>query len=87
MGPAPSAVRMSCDVIAEAGCLAARKLQWIAMRRDGSTGMAFFRFQYVNDLSAILVGAMFNAIPMLIIFFIFSKYYMQGASYTGLAGQ
>jgi multiple sugar transport system permease protein len=50
-------------------------------------GMAFFRFQYVNDLSAILVGAMFNAIPMLIIFFIFSKYYMQGASYTGLAGQ
>jgi ABC-type glycerol-3-phosphate transport system permease component len=50
-------------------------------------GMAFFRFQYVNDLSAILVGAMFNAIPMLIIFFIFSKYYMQGASYSGLAGQ
>ena len=50
-------------------------------------GMAFFRFQYVNDLSAILVGAMFNAIPMLIIFFIFSKYYMEGASYSGLAGQ
>jgi ABC-type glycerol-3-phosphate transport system permease component len=50
-------------------------------------GMAFFRFQYTNDLSAILVGAMFNAIPMLIIFFIFSKYYMEGASYSGLAGQ
>jgi ABC-type glycerol-3-phosphate transport system permease component len=50
-------------------------------------GMAFFRFQYVNDLSAVLVGAMFNAIPMLIIFFIFSKYYMEGASYSGLAGQ
>ena len=50
-------------------------------------GMAFFRFQYVNDLSAILVGAMFNAIPMLILFFIFSKYYMEGASYSGLAGQ
>jgi multiple sugar transport system permease protein len=52
-----------------------------------TVGMAFFRFQYVNDLSAILVGAMFNAIPMLIIFFIFSKYYMEGASYSGLAGQ
>jgi ABC-type glycerol-3-phosphate transport system permease component len=52
-----------------------------------TVGMAFFRFQYVNDLSAILVGAMFNAIPMLIVFFIFSKYYMQGASYSGLAGQ
>jgi multiple sugar transport system permease protein len=50
-------------------------------------GMAFFRFQYTNDLSAILVGAMFNAIPMLILFFIFSKYYMEGASYSGLAGQ
>jgi multiple sugar transport system permease protein len=52
-----------------------------------TVGMAFFRFQYVNDLSAILVGAMFNAIPMLIIFFLFSKYYIEGASYTGLAGQ
>jgi ABC-type glycerol-3-phosphate transport system permease component len=49
--------------------------------------MAFFRFQYANHLSAILVGAMFNAIPMLILFFIFSKYYMEGASYSGLAGQ
>jgi ABC-type glycerol-3-phosphate transport system permease component len=52
-----------------------------------TVGMGFFKGQYVNDLSAILVGAMFNAIPMLIIFFIFSKYYMQGASYSGLAGQ
>jgi multiple sugar transport system permease protein len=50
-------------------------------------GMAYFKGQYVNDFSAILVGAMFNAIPMLIIFFIFSKYYMEGASYSGLAGQ
>jgi multiple sugar transport system permease protein len=50
-------------------------------------GMAFFRFQYANDLSAILVGAMYNAMPMLILFFIFSKYYMEGASYSGLAGQ
>lgn len=52
-----------------------------------TVGMSFFRFQFVNDLSAILVGAMFNAIPMLILFFLFSKYYMEGASYSGLAGQ
>lgn len=52
-----------------------------------TVGMNFFKSQYVNDLSAILVGAMFNAIPMLIIFFFFSKYYMEGASYSGLAGQ
>ena len=52
-----------------------------------TVGMNFFKSQYVNDLSAILVGAMFNAIPMLIVFFIFNKYYMEGASYSGLAGQ
>jgi ABC-type glycerol-3-phosphate transport system permease component len=52
-----------------------------------TVGMSFFRFQYTNDLTAILVGAMFNAIPMLIIFFIFNRFYMQSASYSGLAGQ
>lgn len=52
-----------------------------------TVGMSFFRYQYTNDLTAILVGAMFNAIPMLILFFIFSKYYIEGTSYSGLAGQ
>jgi multiple sugar transport system permease protein len=52
-----------------------------------TVGMSFFRFQYNNDFSAILVGAMFNAIPVLILFFLFSKYYIEGASYSGLAGQ
>jgi multiple sugar transport system permease protein len=52
-----------------------------------TVGMSFFRYQYGNDLTAILVGAMFNAIPMLILFFMFSKYYIEGTSYSGLAGQ
>jgi len=52
-----------------------------------TVGMSFFRYQYTNDLTAILVGAMFNAIPMLVLFFIFSRYYMEGSSYSGLAGQ
>jgi len=52
-----------------------------------TVGMNFFRTQYSNDFSAILVGAMFNAIPVLILFFIFNKYYMSSASYSGLAGQ
>jgi multiple sugar transport system permease protein len=52
-----------------------------------TVGMSFFRYQYTNDLTAILVGAMFNAIPMLIIFFMFSKYYIEGTNYSGLAGQ
>ncbi len=52
-----------------------------------TAGMAFFRNQYSNDFSAILVGAMFNAIPVLILFFIFNKYYVSGGQTTGLAGQ
>jgi multiple sugar transport system permease protein len=52
-----------------------------------TVGMSFFRYQYTNDLTAILVAAMFNAIPMLILFFIFSRYYIEGISYSGLAGQ
>lgn len=52
-----------------------------------TVGMSFFRYQYTNDLTAILVAAMFNAIPMLILFFIFSRYYIEGVSYSGLAGQ
>lgn len=52
-----------------------------------TVGLAFFRSQYSTDWGAILVGSMFNAIPILIIFFIFNKYYISGASYSGLAGQ
>ena len=52
-----------------------------------TVGLAFFRSQYSTDWGAILVGSMFNAIPILVIFFIFNKYYLQGGSMTGLAGQ
>jgi multiple sugar transport system permease protein len=52
-----------------------------------TVGLAFFRSQYATDWGAILVGSMFNAIPILVIFFIFNKYYVSGASYSGLAGQ
>ncbi len=50
-------------------------------------GMSFFRGQYSNDYSAQLVGAMFNAIPVLLLFFFFNRYYTSSASYSGLAGQ
>jgi ABC-type maltose transport system permease subunit len=29
---------------------------------------------------------MFNAIPVLILFFIFSKYYIEGVAYAGIKG-
>ena len=52
-----------------------------------TVGMNFFRSQFTNDLSAILVGAMFNAIPVLVLFFILNRYFLESASYSGLAGQ
>lgn len=52
-----------------------------------TVGLNYFKTQYAVEWSKILVGSMFNAIPILIIFFIFNKYYLEGASYSGLAGQ
>lgn len=52
-----------------------------------TVGMGFFKGQFSNDYSAQLVGAMFNAIPVLVLFFIFSKYFTNSGSYSGLAGQ
>ncbi|HEY3232640.1 MAG TPA: carbohydrate ABC transporter permease [Roseiflexaceae bacterium] len=52
-----------------------------------TVGLGFFQTQFAVEWNKILVGSMFNAIPILVIFFIFSKYYIEGASYSGLAGQ
>lgn len=52
-----------------------------------TVGMNFFQNQYSNDFSAILVGAMFNAIPILVLFFALNKYFLDNAAYSGLAGQ
>jgi ABC-type glycerol-3-phosphate transport system permease component len=52
-----------------------------------TVGLGYFQGLRRTDWGAILVGAMFNAIPMLILFFIFNRYYIEGASYSGLAGQ
>ena len=45
-----------------------------------------FQQQYVSQMNLVLVGAMFNAIPVLILFFIFSKHYIEGVSFSGLKG-
>ena len=52
-----------------------------------TVGLNFFKTQYAVEWNKILVGSMFNAIPILLLFFLFNKYYMEGASYSGLAGQ
>ncbi len=45
-----------------------------------------FQQQYVSSMNLVLVGAMFNAIPVMVLFFIFSKYYIEGVSFSGLKG-
>ena len=45
-----------------------------------------FQQQYETKWNLTLVGAMFNAFPILILFFIFNKYYIQGVSFSGLKG-
>lgn len=49
-------------------------------------GLAMFRFQYYAIYSNVLAGSLFNSLPIMIIFFIFQRYFVQGIAYTGLKG-
>lgn len=49
-------------------------------------GLAMFRFQYYAIYSNVLAGSLFNSLPIMIIFFIFQRYFVEGITYTGLKG-
>jgi len=51
-----------------------------------NVALSIFKQQYKAQWNLTLVGAMFNAIPVLILFFIFSRYYIEGVSFTGMKG-
>jgi len=51
-----------------------------------NVALSIFQQQYKAQWNLTLVGAMFNAIPVMVIFFIFSKYYIEGVAYTGIKG-
>jgi multiple sugar transport system permease protein len=51
-----------------------------------NVALSIFQQQYKEQWNLILVGAMFNAIPVLILFFFFSRYFIEGLSYSGLKG-
>ncbi|MEN6570886.1 MAG: carbohydrate ABC transporter permease [Anaerolineaceae bacterium] len=51
-----------------------------------NVALSIFQQQYKSQWNLTLVGAMFNAIPVLILFFLFSKYYIEGVAYTGIKG-
>jgi multiple sugar transport system permease protein len=51
-----------------------------------NVALSIFQQTYKAQWNLTLVGAMFNAFPVLLLFFIFSKYYIVGVSYTGVKG-
>ncbi len=51
-----------------------------------NVALSIFQQQYKAQWNLTLVGAMFNAIPVMILFFMFSRYYIEGIAYTGVKG-
>jgi len=51
-----------------------------------NVALQVFQQQYASQMNLVLVGAMVNAIPVIILFYIFSKYYIEGVSYAGVKG-
>ena len=51
-----------------------------------NVAISSFQQQYKAQWNLTLVAAMFNAIPVLILFAFFSRYYIEGISYSGLKG-
>ncbi len=51
-----------------------------------NVALMMFQQQYRYAWNITLVGAMVNAAPILVLFFVFSKYYIEGVSYAGLKG-
>ena len=49
-------------------------------------GLRFLKGTYISFFNIILAGSMFNTIPMLIIFAFFSRYFIQGVTYSGVKG-
>lgn len=51
-----------------------------------NVALSIFQQQYKSQWNLTLVGAMVNAIPVLVLFFVFSKYYIEGVAYAGIKG-
>lgn len=51
-----------------------------------NVALQVFQQNYKAEWNLVLVGAMVNAVPVLILFFFFSRYYIEGVSYAGVKG-
>lgn len=51
-----------------------------------NVALQVFQQNFKAEWNLVLVGAMINAVPVLILFFFFSRYYIEGVSYAGVKG-
>jgi ABC-type glycerol-3-phosphate transport system permease component len=49
-------------------------------------GLGYLKGTYATQLNLVLAGSMFNTIPVLLIFAFFSRYFIQGVTYSGVKG-
>ena len=49
-------------------------------------GLFYFKSAHYTEYSLLLAASMFNTIPILILFFIFQRYFIEGAVSTGVKG-
>lgn len=52
-----------------------------------TVGLAFFHSQYYTQYNLLLAGSIVNIVPLVILFFIFQRYFISGISTSGLAGR
>lgn len=51
-----------------------------------TVGLGFLKGQYGTFYNVVLAGSMFNTVPMVLLFLVFSRFYVQGATYSGVKG-
>jgi multiple sugar transport system permease protein len=49
-----------------------------------TVGLGFLKGQYGTFYNVVLAGSMFNTIPMVLMFIFFSRFYVQGVTYSGI---
>jgi ABC-type glycerol-3-phosphate transport system permease component len=49
-------------------------------------GMFYFQRAHYTEYNLLITGSMFNTIPMLILFFIFQRYFIEGATSSAIKG-
>ena len=52
-----------------------------------TVGLAFFKGNHYTEYNLLLAGAAINILPLVVMFFIFQRYFIKGVSTAGLAGR